>query len=212
MPYVDFNNTYSLLFEQSLGQNKRVDFSRDQVALHNKFHTKPQAIIITDTYNNPFFPIRPRPVIDTSKFDLLEIYRRYKELYTKFTSLFLPWHYCIEFVDDQYVVFNTRPIDTIFPITNNEAKKDFLNAKPDEITSRFLKDNVYDISQCIHICIIGSTDKDIYTRRFYELLARTCIVPFLRQYKINPGINTGIFGFNIGPKLNMNLLIKFNKK
>ena len=54
---------------------------------------KPQGIIIQDTWNNFIFPIQPSPRIDTSKFDLPVVIKRFRELYFNFPSMFLPWHY-----------------------------------------------------------------------------------------------------------------------
>ena len=70
---ININETYELITEK-----KRVNSSKDNASISNKFTIKPQGILIQDSYNNPFFPIRPRPRIDTAKFDLLEVVKKYE--------------------------------------------------------------------------------------------------------------------------------------
>ncbi len=207
---ISLDETYQMLFEQ---EEERLKITRDAASVSNKFRTKPQGILIQDTYNNPFLPIRPRPRLDTSKMDLKEVYQRARENYGTFASDFLPWHYVVEMVGNRYYVFNTRPIDTKFPLYNREVLK-FTERKKtwDMVTDAFLKDNIFDISEAIHVCIIGDTNIDIYTKRMYEKMARTCMTPFYRTYRIPKGLFQRTFPLNIGKKFNMDMLIKFNTR
>ena len=203
---IDINETYKLIFESK----ERVDASKDVASISNKFTTKPKGILIQDSYNNPFFPIRPRPRIDTSKNDLILLHRRFRELYGKFTSIFLPWHFCVEMVEDRYLVFNTRPVDMKFPLTSNEAKG--LDNDWDKNTKKFFKEKPFDLSESIHILIIGDTNIDIYTQKTYEIIGRTCIVPFIRYFRMPEGIYQRTFPLNIGKKFKISFISKFIRR
>ena len=216
--YIDCDNTYKLLTEDEVDimatgtQLDRVLTSKDAPSISNKFLIKPQGILISDSYNNPFFPIRPRPRIDTAKMDLFEIYRRYREVYYQFGVSLLPWHFVIEFINNRYFVFSTRPFDYKFPMTNVEVaadqRKDFWN----EDTKQFMTDAIFDISTAIHVLVVGDSNIDIYTKKFYELLGRMCVVPFIRFFKLPEGFGQRIFTLNMGHKFNKNLLIKFVRR
>ena len=206
---IGLDETYQMLYEQE----ERLKITRDAAGVANKFRTKPQGILIQDTYNNPFLPIRPRPRLDTSKMDLKEVVQRARENYGKFASDFLPWHYVVELVGNRYYVFNTRPIDTKFPLYSREVLK-FEKRKEtwDAVTNMFFRDNIFDIAEAIHICIIGDTNIDIYTKRLYEKLARTCMTPFYRMYRFPKGLFQRTFPLNIGKKFNIDMLVKFNTR
>jgi len=203
---INYKKTYELLEE-------RVISAKDASSIHNKFTTKPQGILIQDSYNNPFFPIRPEPKIDTSKLNLSIVFKRYRELYSQTKSVFLPWHYCIELVDDQYFVFNTRPLDMKFPFTSNEMKiiQKKYDIEWDEPTKMFFKENIFDISESIHVCLIGSSNLDIYTQNTYSLIGKTCITPLLKQYKLPGGLFQRVFPLNIGPRFKFELISRFVK-
>lgn len=198
---VNLEQTLELLGEQ-------IDISsRDDISRRNHITGKPLGVLIQDTYNNPFFPIRPSPIIDTSKLDLIEVQQRYRELYLKRQSYFLPWHFCIEMVNDRYFVFNTRPINLKFPINSNQAKKSLTdNWEVDTIA--FMDMNIFDITDAIHVCIVGDSNKDIYTKQFYEIMGRTAIVPIVEYFKL-PGLYQRIFTLNTGRKFNFDIISKF---
>jgi hypothetical protein len=203
---VNVDKTYEMLYEVT---KERLDISRDAASISNKFTTKPQGFIIQDSYNNPFLPVRPRPRVDTSKMDLIELFKRVRENYGRFSMNFLPWHYVVEFIKDRYYVFNTRPSDFKYPLTNNEVEK-FVERKKswDNITKLFMQDKIFDISEAIHICIIGDSNVDIYTKKIYELIGRTCIVPYVRYFKIPQGVFQRLFPLNIGRKFNIDYISK----
>jgi hypothetical protein len=207
MSFIDIEKTYDMLFEE------RVLIAKDNISMQNKFKPKPQGILITDSYNNPFFPITPRPKIDTAKLDLLEVFRRYKELYGQMKSLYLPWHFCVELVNDRYFVFNTRPLDMKFPIDTYKAlkQKEIYNISWNNETENFFKNKLFDIENAVHVCLVGNTDIDIYTTKIYKLIGTTCILPIIRQNKLLGGLNQRVFGLNLGRRVNLNSIIKFVK-
>lgn len=204
--YVDIDESYEQICEMKITRSK------DSASIVNKFARKPQGIIVQDSYNNPFFPIQPKPRVDSAKMDLREVYKRFHELYGEEKALYLPWHFCVELVGNQYYVFNTRPLDMKFPITNNEAKKLPTSPNWDVVANLFFDDNIFDISDAIHVCIIGDTNYDVYTKRTYEVVGRSCINPTVRQYKLPSGLYQRIFGFNLGKRFNLDYITKFIRK
>lgn len=210
MVNVNVEDTYKILNEVS---EERLDITRDAASISNKFTMKPQGFLIQDSYNNPFLPVHPRPRLDTAKMDLIHLFKRVRENYGRFSMDFLPWHYIVEFIGNRYYVFNTRPIDLKYPLTTNEVLK-FQKRKEtwDEITNLFMTDKIFDISEAIHICIIGDSNSDIYTKKIYELIGRSCIVPFVRYFKIPQGIFQRIFPLNMGKKFNVDYISKFTTR
>ena len=205
---VNSEDTYKILHEAA---PERLDISKDVASIANKFTTKPQGFLIQDTYNNPFLPVRPRPRIDTSKMDIIEVYKRVRENYGKFSSIFLPWHYICEFVGNRYYIFNTRPIDIKYPLTRRNIDK-LDSTGWDDVTKLFLNERIFDPSEAIHICIIGDTNLDIYTKKTYETIGRMCIAPFIRYFKLPQGLFQRTFPLNIGKRFNLNYLTKFMKR
>jgi len=205
--FIPLNETM-LILEKS----DRVMSSKDAASNANKFVTRPQGILIQDSYNNPFFPIRPTPRLDTSKIDILEVHRRYREKHSKQKSIFLPWHFCVEMVQDRFYVFNTRPLDMKFPINSLQASQRDEVKNWDDVTKLFMKEAIYDIDDAIHVCIIGDTNLDVYTRKIYEMIGRTCIIPTLRQYRLPGGLYQRVFGLNLGSRFNMDYVAKFIRK
>lgn len=212
---ITLEETYKLITEDDVdvlvNELPRIDSAKDHPSIANKFTTKPQGILISDSYNNPFFPIRPRPRIDTAKMDLFEIYLRFRELYSQFGVTLLPWHYVIEFINNRYFVFNTRPVDMKFPVSNidvNDKRRDSW----DEATKTFMRDQIFDIREAIHVLIVGDSNVDVYIKKFYELLGRICIMPFIRYFRLPEGINQRVFFLNIGHKLNQKVITKFIRR
>ena len=212
---ISLEETYKLITEDDVdvlvNELPRIDSTKDHPSIANKFNVKPQGIIITDSYNNPFFPIRPRPRIDTSKMELFEVYMRFRELYSEFGVTLLPWHYVIEFINNRYFVFNTRPLDMKFPVSNIDVmdkRQDSWN----DATKQFMKEQVFDIREGIHILLVGDSGLDVYTKKFYELLGRTCIAPFIRFFKLPEGLGQRTFFLNIGSKLNQKIITKFTRR
>ncbi len=204
---IHITDTYNIITE-----GKRLNINKDSNSISNKFTSRPKGVLIYDTYNNPFTPIKPKPRIDTSKVDLTEVFKRYREIYTKFNTSFLPFHFCCEMVGDRFVVFNTRPIDMKFPMTNLDVLELEETNNWDEITKLYFKENVFDISDAIHIAIIGDSSLDIYTKQIYEIIGRTCIMPFMRYFKLPEGIFQRTFPLNIGKKFNIKYIEKYIKR
>lgn len=206
---LDINNLISSSIKNT---DIRVSTNKDSSSQTHRFTIKPQGIVIQDTYNNFITPIRPNPRIDTSKFDLLRVIRTYRELYTDFKPVFLPWHYCVEFVHDRYFVINTRPLTQKYPLDTNYVLNNANKKTWDENTHRFFNNNLFNINMSIHICVIGDSNLDVYPNKFYNLVGRTCISPLITWFKIIKGGTNNIFPLNMGPKFNITLLNRFNRK
>lgn len=188
----------------------RITADKDGPNKLNKI-VRPQGIVVQDTWNNPIFPIQPNPRIDTARFDLFEVIKRFRELYLSFASMFLPWHYMVEMIGDRYYIFQTRPIDTKFPLSNEEiisAKHEF----KDVITKTFFDNKTYQVNNMIHVCLVGDSALDIYPEKLYKLIGRTCISPMYRDMRIVGSINTSVTGFNLGGKFNLESMKKFSRK
>ena len=189
----------------------RISPDRDTTNKINKIF-RPQGIIIEDTWNNCVFPIQPHPQIDTSRFDMIVVMKRFRELYLNFPSDFLPWHYMIEMIGSRYYIFQTRPLDTKFPFSNQDiidAKHDF----KDDVTKRFFEDKIYQINNMIHVCLIGDSNLDIYPQKLYKLIGRTCIYPLYQNGRnIKNSVDNSVIGLNLGRKFNIKTLKAFSKK
>ena len=213
--YVNCENTYDLLNDQITLEEvtrSRISDSRDKVNLSNKFINRPKGFILSDSYNHFTFPIQPKPIIDTSKFNLKEIYLRYRELYSSSKSIFLPWHFCGELIGPDYYIFNTRPLDMKFPLSSKEAltwNKEY-NNEWNKITKLFFNTKPFDIEDAIHICIVGNTDLDIYTQTMYKSIGTTCILPFVRQFKLFGSLFQDVFPLNVNDtKFKSEVLVRF---
>lgn len=172
---------------------------------------RPQGIIIEDTWNNCVFPIQPHPQIDTSRFDLHIVMKRFRELYLNFPSDFLPWHYVVEMIGPRYYIFQTRPLDAKYPLTNQEIL-DATHSFKDETTIKFFEDKIYQINNMIHICLIGDSNVDIYPDKLYRLIGRTCVRPMYWDSRIKGGIESTLIGLNIGKKFSTAKLIRGARK
>lgn len=178
----------------------------DPPSRHN-WVVRTKGVIVTDSYNNPIFPINI-PRIDTEKVDLLQLITTFKALYGNLKLRFLPWHFVIEFIKNGYFIFNTRPIDQKFPLTNkdckeliyknsiglNEKSKDFFNIQP------------FDFQEAAHILIIGDSNIDVYTKQIYDLIAYNCVNPILRQWGYSKDLWNKVWFLNVGKKFNLSYM------
>lgn len=188
----------------------RLVSTKDSSIKLNKI-VRPQGIIVQDTWNNFIFPIQPKPRIDTAHFDVHEVFKRFRELYTSFVMDFLPWHYVIEMIGSKYYIFQTRPIDMKFPMTNEEVLNSQNNLE-DDVTKKFFENKTYQIENMIHVCLIGDTNLDVYPQKLYRLIGRICIRPFFRDMRITGSVETRVIGFNIGRHFNLGTVKRFARK
>lgn len=215
MFFINCEDTYELLNNQITleeASKSRISDSKNKISLSNKFINRPKGFILSDSYNHFVFPITPKPTLDTSKFDLSEVYKRYRELYSNSKSIYLPWHFSCEMIGSSYYIFNTRPLDLKFPLTSKESIQwqNEYNFEWDKITELFFKDHPFDIEDAIHICIVGNTNIDIYTRVLYKSIGTTCILPFVRQFKLIGSLFQDIFPLNINTtKFKPEVLVRF---
>lgn len=211
---IDLKSTINILTEQdSSGDYAHILGASDKPSKSNKFDgLKPKGIIITDTFNDPLFPI-PEPKVDTSKLNLVKVLKQFKDYYGKFRLNYSVWHYIVEMVDMSYYVFNTRPLDMSFPITTNKAleiiKKNKVSLNGE--AQQFFKKRPFDLSQAIHVKIIGDSSIDVYTKDFYQLVGRTCVAPILRMFKLPTIYGQRTISLNLGRKFNASMLDQYMK-
>jgi hypothetical protein len=182
----------------------------------NRFRTRIQGFVIQDTINNPLFPIS-RPILDKGQGYLGKIFKQYMAKYQKqYETNTLPWHYVIEFNRHHgfYVVHNTRPINLKFPYNTDEINKSIETngIEINDKTKEFLGKENLDPQEMIHVCIVGDSGLDVYTRDLYDKIGTYIIGPLSKIHKIAPILDTGIFFLNTGKKLKPNLLKTHIKK
>lgn len=216
-PFYTFEETAKLIeLPEIITEEIRIEDVKERSIKSNYFLTKPQGIIIHDSWNNFLFPVRPIPRLDTNKCDLPVLTKRLRELYLKFKSDYLPWHYVIELIGDRYTVFNTRPINIRFPKKHDEIMNSrdeiLFDVEWDEETEKFMNEKIFLIEEGIHVCILGDTSVDVYPKQFYKLLGTMCIKPFIHYFRLPQTYRTRTFGFNLGSKFKPDFLFKFMYK
>jgi len=189
----------------------RLSAAKDNSANKLNKIVRPQGMIFQDTWNNFIFPIQPLPKIDTSRFDIAEVFKRFREKYLLFPSMYLPWHYMVEMIGNRYYIFQTRPLDMKFPLTNQEVI-DSLHDFRDETTKKFFENKTFQIDNMIHICLVGDSNLDIYPEKLYRLIGTTCVAPMFRDMRIPGSVDSRVFPFNLGPKFRLNTVVKFGQK
>ena len=211
---IEFDSVMSILTEENDKQIIRATGNKDKSSIANYFTSRPKGIIIQDTYNNFAFPIRPLPKIDKKDFDTQIVFKRYRELYTAFGTSMLPWHYVIEMVGSKYYVLNTRPITMRYPMDNKEleARRNKIEVKWDSLTEKFFNDNLFDISEAIHIAIVGDSTLDVYPKQFYKCMGSFAMRPIYYYFKFPDTLYTRTFPLNVGSKFNADFLSKFVKR
>jgi len=206
---IDINTTYQEILNENDLTKTLIKTDKDEMVAKliasdsqskvNKL-MRPKGIIITDTANHIMYPIR-HPQIDTSKFDLPDVYRHFQE-FTGTKMDFLPWHFTVDFIKSRYYIFNTRPIDMKFPLTTKQwedhiQKQDF---KLNKYTHKFFERKPFEIEHAIHVAIIGDSSRDIYVKKLYELIGRNCIGPILRYFKLPTKMWQKVYALNMGKK------------
>jgi hypothetical protein len=214
---VDIENTYSLLeTANELPTGSRTELINSIEANKRfRFKARPHGIIITDTVNNPVFPMK-RPIVDTVKSNLGLIHKQYIAEYVKqLRAPILPWHYLVEFSSIGYIVYNTRPINSVFPFTqkvvNEIIDNNSVTLLNDETKEFFEKDN-NEIQEYIHVCVVGDSNLDVYTRQMYEAIGRQVISPLSKMYKFPPLAGQGVHALNMGNKFKSGVLDQYARQ
>jgi hypothetical protein len=215
---IDIENTYSLLEEANeLPTGMRGELINSIEANKRfRFKARPQGVIITDSVNNPIFPIK-RPIIDTVKPNLGLIHKQYIAEYVKQLRIpILPWHYAIEFSSlGGYIAYNTRPINSVYPF-NLKTCRDIIELNNVELineeTKHFFDKDNNEIQEFIHVMIIGNSSLDVYTRGLYETIGRHIISPLSKMYKFPPLMNQSVHALNMGNKFKPGVLDQYARQ
>lgn len=146
----------------------------------NIFSTIPKGIVIFDSYNNPFFPLTYIDV-DDSKFSYTNIKNELKQ--KGWLAEFMPWHYWVEYVNNEYIVLQSRPLH--------------------------YKTQLPGFEQYICICLAGNSKSDIYNKKLYKSLAHLIMnsLRYIPGWKINTNEQTILL--NLGKHFDENQLIKY---
>jgi len=113
--------------------------------ISSTFKQPPKGVIIFDTYNNQWFPLKTVK-IDNNAFNLRLVKDDFHRTYGGTNDLlFMPWHYTIEFVGKNYNVSLTRPI--------------------------MYKSLIPGYENYISVCVIGDSNNDMYTKDMYKVIA-----------------------------------------
>lgn len=114
------------------------------------FKRRPKGIIIFDSFNNKFFPLKLVKV-DKVDFNLRIIKDEFHRTYGGSTStdLFMPWHFTVELIGKQYFPVITRPI--------------------------MYKSLIPEYEDYISICVVGDSENDIYSPDFYKVISHLII-------------------------------------
>lgn len=168
----------------------------------NKYH----GIIISDTFNNPVFPI-DIPKFDESSFYYSEYMIKFIKNYSKKDVNILPWHFFIEYVNDKYMIYVTRPYNYMFPFSSLECI-DYINEnKLNSDTSIFKELEMRDY---IHVIILGDSTSDVYTSDIYYKIGNFIISAYKRMfYSPHLKLNDGLHLMSVGSFFNPGMLIKY---
>ena len=171
----------------------------------NKKTNKYNGFIIWDSFNNPIFPIS-FPKYDENDFFYSEYIKRFYKSYSKKQVDILPWHFFIEFVNDSYLIYNTRPYNYMFPVSSMECKNIMAANNIENNDGIF---NKIDVEDYLHILILGDSNADIYTNDIYFKIGRFIISAY-KQFLYNPNIiiNNDIHTIFMGSNFNINYLRK----
>jgi hypothetical protein len=206
---IDLKSSYTII-------NEALDTSLSAAGvqqLSNRFTTKPEGIVIEDTVNNLAMPI-PKPILDNNKINLPLIYEQYIGLYTGDTNNYngaLPWHYVIEFYQNDYLIYNTRPLDMKYPYSLDKVNKIVkANDYPilNDYTKQVLDNGQKNIENMIHVLIIGNSSLDVYAKKLYAKLGDYIIGPISRSNRFAPTLHNNIIPFNLGQRFLANVLIQ----
>lgn len=171
--------------------------------------SKYYGFVIWDTYNNPIFPVSI-PRYDESDF----YYSKYLDMYVKNYSRTipdsLPWHFFVEYIGNKYLIYNTRPYNYQFPLTNLECNNIITSNNRKLSTSDtevFSNNNLEDY---LHIIIMGDTESDIYTSDLYYKIGKYIFGSY-KQFLMTPKlkINDDVLFVSLGQNFNTASLIKY---
>lgn len=218
LSYINCLDSENMIYEatESEHANRNIDvtklLTRDQPSIGNKIRGwKVRGIIITDSFNNPFFPVQ-NPRLDTTKFWLPKIQKQLRTYYAAGPLTYTPWHFHVEILGNaQYFVFNTRPLDSKFPLSTKDAE-DLVKSNGielNDVTQKFFESKPFELEDAIHINIVGDSSFDVYTYDLYKTVGRMCIGPILRYFKLPRKMYQKVFPLQMGSKFNPDILDQY---
>lgn len=80
------------------------------------------------------------------------------------------------------------------------------NVEMNADTEYFFKNQPVEMQDCIHVCLIGDSSKDVYVRSTYHTVGRICIGPFIRYFRMPAKVGQVIHGINLGKRFKLSIL------
>lgn len=186
--------------------------SRSLQKRQNWIIPRPIGFFIQDSYNNISYPIKILR-IDNNKSNVGLISDQFFALYAPAAKEIntLPWHYVIEFYQENYIVHNTRPLNLKYPKTIEETKEDaainksvILNKETEQLLN-----STTNIENMISVLLIGDSSQDIYTKKIYRCIANFVNTPTAKVGVFSPTEFVNIFFMNLGSHFKPDLLRKY---
>ena len=188
-------------------EHKNFDYINNLISIRNtnKRINKYYGFVIWDSFNNPILPIS-YPKYDENDFYFSEYQKRFYRAYSKKEIDFLPWHFFIEFINNKYIIYSTRPYNYMFPLNSAECINTITSNNVEVETDIFKK---IDVEDYMHILILGDSNADIYTSDIYFKIGKFIISAY-RQFFYNRNVNVDneLYSISVGSNFNMNSLRK----
>jgi len=184
------------LYEAAGGLNIHPQQNQDKSTNYfNRY--RPEYICIYDSYNNPFFPY-PHVIYDKATFDLPD-YEHYLNQQIGFRLQYLPFHFYVEYIKQEYYIFNTRPtlMKPLLPNIDQTVIGKYITKNKKLIKYPEIY-TISNIQNAIHICILGDSNSDVYDKSLY--------------IKLKSLINSIYLTFKLGSKITTSRLIYFTGK
>jgi len=152
------------------------------------FDTRPKGVMICDSWNNGVYKFE-QTVIDTARPDWPRIWDEYLKRYSLVDqALFFPTHYVIDTINNIPQIISTRPIS--------------------------YRSLIPDYEEWITVMIIGDSDRDIYTPRYYMSIADLIINPIMRgiqSWREVPQLDKNVQLYKLGSGFVPQMLARYLK-
>ena len=157
-------------------------------SINGVFDTRPKGVMICDSWNNGSFKFE-QTALDTAQPDWPRVWNEYLKKYSLVDrAMFFPTHFVIDTINNLPQVIATRPLS--------------------------YKSLMPDYEEWITVMIIGDSNRDIYTPRFYMSIADFIINPIFRgiqSWKMVPQLNKNVILHNLGSGFVPQMLDKYLK-
>jgi len=161
-------------------------------ALEKKFSTnglfdgRPEGIMICDSFNNGVFKFE-QSLLDTARPDWPRVWSEYLKKYSLIDrAIFFPTHFVLDTINDLPQVIATRPIS--------------------------YKSLMPEFENWVAVMLIGDSNRDVYTPRYYRAISDLIINPILKGivgWRETPQLEKNVICHRLGTNFNENLLKRY---